>query len=32
MNKYFMVKPMVAKLEMTKLTTNKINMAKITNE
>jgi hypothetical protein len=32
MNKYFMVKPTVARLEMAKLTMNKINMAKPTNE
>ncbi len=32
MNKYFMVKPLVAKLEMTELTMNKFNMAKLTNE
>ncbi len=32
MNKYFRVKPIVAKLKMAKLTMNKINMAKITNE
>jgi hypothetical protein len=32
MNKYFMVKPIVVKLEMVKLPKNKINMVKLTNE
>ncbi len=32
MNKYFMVKPTMAKIEMTILTINKVNMAKPTNE
>jgi hypothetical protein len=32
MNKYFMVKPIVAKLDMTKLIMHKINMAKQTNK
>jgi hypothetical protein len=31
-NKQFMVAPIVAKLEMAKLTMNKINMAKVANE
>jgi hypothetical protein len=32
MNKYFMVKPTVARLKMVKLTMNKVNMAEPTNE
>jgi hypothetical protein len=32
MNKYFMVKPTMAKLEMIKLIMNNVNMAKLTNE
>jgi len=32
MNKYFMVKPIVVKLELAKLTMNQINMAQLTNE
>jgi len=32
MNKYFMVKPIVAKLELVKLTMNQINMAQLANE
>jgi hypothetical protein len=32
MNKYFMFKPIVAELEMAKLTVNKCNITKLTNE
>jgi hypothetical protein len=32
MNKYFMVKPPMAKLKIIKLTMNKFNMAKLINE
>jgi len=32
MNKYFMVKPTKVKQEMVRLTMNKVNMAKLTNE
>jgi hypothetical protein len=32
MNKYFMVKPIVVELEMAKLTMNKVNITKLTNE
>jgi hypothetical protein len=32
MNKHFMVKSTIFKLEMVKLTMNKFNMAKVTNE
>jgi hypothetical protein len=32
MNKYFMVKPTIAKIKMAELTMNKVNMAKLMNE
>jgi len=32
MNKYFMVKPTMAKKKLAQLTTNKVNMVKLTNE